>query len=228
MSLKNSLKKIKNLLVKKYNNNLAAVLLFGSANTGHYRKGKSDIDLIILFKDKNKLNLEKEKKSLFKELNKENAKILHFKTIKNYEAHIYRKGSFSSWITVINGSKKLYSTKEFQKFRKRLISKPIPRKKLINYLKKKDKFDFGGYLKGDRSFGTTKSFFSHIKRKLQILNYIENKKTVFDYKKCLGNLNLKDKTKLKRLYESYTKRKGLSKKELKNYYQIALNLTKKI
>ncbi len=230
MSLENSLENIKRFLKKKYKDNLAAILVFGSANIGHYKEGESDIDLILLLKSKKRLNMEEEKESLFENFEKENAKIIHFKTLSNYDKHIYKKGSWSSWITVIDGSEKIYSTPEFQKFRKRLISKPILKKKLIEYLKTKDRFELEGYLKKEKGFALTKGLFSHIRRKLQIINYYETNQIIFDYNKCLKRICLEDgeKRKLKKLYSTYKKRKGLSKKEIKDYYKLANEFTKKI
>ena len=230
MSLENSLENIKRFLKKRYKDNLAAIVVFGSANTGHYKDGESDIDLILLLKSKKRLNMEEERESLFEDFEKENAKIIHFKTLSNYEKHIYKKGSWSSWITIIDGSKKIYSTPEFQKFRKRLIFKPIPKKKLIEYLKTKDRFELEGYLKKEKGFVLTKGLFSHIRRKLQIINYFENQDIIFDYERCLDNINLVNdkKRKLEKLYSYYNKRKSLPKNGIKNYYKTAKDLTKRI
>ena len=117
MSLNDSLNKIKEFLIDRYKDNLAGVLIFGTANTGEFKEGESDIDTIILFKDKSKLNLIEEKEFLLNQFSKENLSILHFRTIENYEEHIYEKGSWASWITVIDGSKKLYTTNDFLEFK---------------------------------------------------------------------------------------------------------------
>ena len=135
MNLQNSLREIKKFLKKRYKNNLAAILILGSTNTGHFVGGKSDIDTIILLKKKNNLNLKKEIKELQKKVKPMKWSIIHFETFASYKKHIYQKGSWSSWITVIAGSKKLYTTKEFEKFRRQLIKKPIPKEKLLEYLK---------------------------------------------------------------------------------------------
>lgn len=166
-------------------------------NTGEFVEGKSDIDLIILLKKKNGINFEKEFKNIAEGLKEYNLSIVHLKTINSYEKHIYKKGSWSSWITVINGSKKLYSTKEFKEFRKRLIKRPIPKKKLIEYLKHKDKFELKEYLKKDKGRIKAKGFFLHLRRKIQIINYYKTNKIIFDYKKCLKKVNLKGEEKIK-------------------------------
>ena len=68
MTLEKHLKKIKNFLLDRYKDNLAAILIFGSANTGQWEEGISDIDHMIFLKKLNGLNLNKESKFLFKEL----------------------------------------------------------------------------------------------------------------------------------------------------------------
>jgi len=232
MSLNNSLKRIKQFVLERYGNNLAAILIFGSANTGHFVEGKSDIDTIILLKRKCKLNFKNEIRYLFEidELQSEKLKILHFKTIKNYEKHIYNEGSWSSWVTVIEGSKKIYSTSYFEKFKERLIKKPISRKKLFEYLKQKDKFELKGYFKKTGGFDLTKALMSHLRRKLQIMNYFKTGKIIFDYNACLRNVDLdkSEKVKLTRLYKLYKKRKKLSNEEIKHYKKIAEEFTKRI
>ncbi len=230
MNLKKSLIEIKKFLKNKYKENLAAILVFGSANTGEWKEGKSDIDLIILFRDNSKLKLIKEKNRLFKELPKFSTSAIHFRTIKNYEKHIYKEGSWSSWITAINGSKKLYSTKEFEKFRNHLIKNPISKKKLINYVKGKDHFELKGYFKKIKFFDLTKALFSHLRRKIQIMNYYKIKQIIFDYNQCLENLNFERsrKIKLKKLYKLYKRRANMPKTEIVYYKNLSKELTKEI
>lgn len=230
MSLENNIRKVKEFFLKRYKNNLATILIFGSANTGHFVEGKSDIDTIVLLKKQNKLDLEKELESLFDIFEKIKLRILHFKTLNNYRKHIYDKGSWASWITVTNGSRKVYSTKEFHEFRKHLISNPIPKKKLKEYIKEKDKFELEGYFKKIKGSDLTKGFFSHLRRKLQIINYYENKKIKFDYKKCLREINIdkEKRNKLERLYKLYEKKEKLSKKEINYYRNLADEFTKRI
>lgn len=50
--LENSLRNIKNFILRRYKDNLAALIVFGSANTGHFREGESDIDTMIFLKNK--------------------------------------------------------------------------------------------------------------------------------------------------------------------------------
>jgi len=87
-----------------------------------------------------------------------------------------------------------------------------------------------GYLRKIKGFALTKGLSSHIRRKLQIINYFENKKIVFDYEKCLSDVILEkeQKDKLKKLYNYYIKRKRLPKKETQDYYEIAEKLAKRI
>lgn len=228
MNLQHFLKEIKKILLQNYKKDLAAILVFGSANTGEWKEGKSDIDLIILFRDDCKLNLLQEKNKIFGELKRFNPSIVHFTKLKEAKKHIYQEGSWSSWITAISGSRKLYSTPESEKIRKYFIMHPPLKKKLLRYVKQKDKFELDGYLKKSMGFAKTKGIFSHIRRKLQILNYYQNKKIEFDYNKCLSKIyfekNLKEELKI--LYQYYKNKRALNKVDYTKYYSIAKNLTK--
>lgn len=225
MTLRNDLRNIKKILLERYKNNLAAILVFGSANTGQFIDGESDIDTIILLKNPGDLDLEREKKFLSKKAELINWSIIHFRTLKDYKNHIYNEGSWSSWITTINGSKRIYSTSEFEKFRRELIKNPVPRKKLFKYLKNKDRFELTK-MKRLGGWNSTKWAFSHIRRKLQILNYFKTEKLIFDYDACVYNLNPDDKQELNQLCQKYKQREKLSKKEINYYYNLARELTK--
>ncbi len=219
---------IKNSL-KRYNENLAAILIFGSYNTGRFVFGISDIDSIILLKREDNIDFENGKHELGNELADIKLKILHFKTLKDYKEHIYQEGSWSSWITVIKGSKVVYSTPEFEDFRRELHSNPINKIKLLDYVIKKDKFELEGYLKDLSGWDLTKGLFSHIRRKLQILNYYLGNELNFDYNICLRNLKeIDNKESLEELGDLYNKREILHKKEADNYFSISKLLTRKI
>ncbi len=230
MSLKKDTSTIKRFLLDRYKNNLAAILIFGSANTGHFVKGKSDIDIIILLKKKDKLNFEKEKEDLFKKTRPFNWSIVHFKTLKEYGEHIYKEASWSSWITVILGSEKIYSTKEFLKFKNELIKRPISKKKLKEYLDDKDDVEIKGYFKRLNGYDLTKSLMSHLRRKLQIITYFKTQKLIFGYEKCLEKNKLTELEKgcLEKLWNFYIKRKRLTKEQVKYYTNLAEELTKTI
>jgi len=228
MSLERDLFKIKKFFIKRYEKNLASILIFGSANTGQFIKGKYDIDAIVLLKEEKSINFEEEKELLLNIFGNENFRILHFMTLHDYKKHIYQKGSWSSWITAIEGSTKLYATAEFKEFRSYLISHQIPGDKLIEYLNHKDEFELEGYFKDINNLEKTRGLFSHLRRKLQILNYYQTEKIIFNYYDCLINLNFKGEEKLNALYKNYVKRKELSSKEIKDYYEIAKELTMEI
>ncbi|MAH03872.1 hypothetical protein CMI39_03760 [Candidatus Pacearchaeota archaeon] len=213
MSLKKSLEKINKFLKEKYKDNLAAILIFGSANTGEFVEGKSDIDIIIILKRKNKLNYKKENIFLHKKFRKENWSIHHFISIKDYEKYIYKKGSWASWITIIDGSKKIYSTKEFKGFKKRLINKPLLKKSVIKYIKIKDLRIKNTYPKSRKGFSLTKGMMQNLRLRMQIIVYFKHKKIIFDYKKCFKILKLTEEDKISKICEDYCKRRKLTKKE---------------
>ena len=223
-------KKIIEACLNRCGKNLATILIFGSCNTGNFIAGKSDIDLIILLKNNNGIKLQAAE-DLLKHVDFADLKIsiAHFRTLDNYKSHIYSEGTWSSWITVINGSKVIYSTKEFEQFKESLKNNPIPNNILAEYLIHKDKIELDGYFTRSEGEDLTKAYFSHMRRKLQILNYLQNNEIEFDYTICLDNLkDLEDSTKLNQLIEFYNSRKGLNNKEAKEFYQIAKTLTNKI
>ncbi|HLC87308.1 MAG TPA: nucleotidyltransferase domain-containing protein [Candidatus Nanoarchaeia archaeon] len=222
-------KRIIKACLERYGGNLAGILIFGSYNTGQYDHRISDIDTIILLNKKEGLDLQKEQTSLREELSELNLSIQHFDTIKDYEEHIYKKGSWSSWITVICGSKIIYSAPKFKNFRKRLSKKPISNEKLIEYIQYKDKFELEGYFKQRGGYDITKALFSHLRRKLQMLSFYQGNKLNFDYSICLNNLkDLKYKKELIEISELYKKRGVLKKSEILGYVKIAKDLTEKI
>lgn len=223
-------RRIVDVCLGRYNGNLAAVLLFGSYNTGHFREGISDIDSIILFKETDNVDFKSEPEKLRKELSDVKLSIQHFHTLKDYFDYIQDKGSWASWITVVNGSKVIYKTREFEEFKERLQNNPISKEKLAKYLKQKDKFELDGYFKERREWDLTKAIFAHIRRKLQVMNYLAGNSPEFDYDTCLTNLNgeVRDKDRLVNLGEAYEKRRALSEDEVKEYVGYAKKLTGKL
>ncbi|MFH1290228.1 MAG: nucleotidyltransferase domain-containing protein [Nanoarchaeota archaeon] len=221
-------KKILDACLEKYEKDLAAVLIFGSYNTGTFIQGVSDIDTIILFKPTT-MNLKKERAELLKTLSNIKIAVHHFRTLEDYEKHIYSKGSWSSWITVICGSKIVHSTPEFTEFKRQLQKNPLQKNKLINYIKRKDEFDLQEDLKKKTGWWITKAIFAHIRRKLQILNFYSGNNLEFDYFKCLKNLtNLGKKEKLEKLNKDYDERRALNEKEIRDYLRIAKQLTPRV
>jgi len=141
-------------------------------------------------------------------------------------------------IEVLGNIKNLYRTEDF-----------LDKKIIINYkgiklpcllleeelrvykkMGRKDKVELDGYFKKIKGFDLTKALFSHLRRKLQIINYFQNKKLVFGYNNCLSNVDLlnSEKEKLRTLHQSYNSRKGLSKKEISDYHELAKKLTNNI
>ncbi len=234
MSLKENLNNIRKFILNRYKENLATILIFGSANTGHFIEGKSDIDTIILLKDKKDLNLEKERQILIKKLEKEHFHTQYLYSLEGAKKHINRNNrkGWSIYITLIakDGSLILYSTPEFKELKKELKENPPTKEDIKKYLREKDEFELNGYFKKEKEFILTKALMSHLRRKLQIINYYQNKNLFFNYKKCLDKIELSKnrKEKLKKLYNKYENREILTQKEIKDYYNIAKKLTKKI
>ena len=223
-------KEIVKTCLERFGKNLATVLIFGSYNTGEFVANQSDIDLIILFKKNNGMKFQKEldilKHRIFVDIK---TSIAHFRTLSDYKKHIYHEGTWSSWITVICGSKNIYSTKEFENFRSYLEKHPISSKILKEYLLHKDDIELEGYFKRSSGWNLTKAYFSHIRRKLQILNWLEGNELTFDYDVCLKNIkSLVSEKKLKQLGQIYAERIEISLQESQGYYKLAKDLTEKI
>lgn len=232
MTLKKSLTKIKEFLLNRYRDNLAGVLLFGTANTGEFREGKSDIDTMIFVKKQDRLNIDNEIKFLLDALKSERFATQYFNTLKGIVDYIKNRNSFSTYITILGegGSRILYSTPEFEKTKERLRKNPPSQENLKKYIKEKDKFELEGYFKDIKGFKLTKALFAHLRRKLQIMNYFRTWELVFDYQKCMGNLDLpsNQREELNSLYQDYSNRKSLTKPKVEKYYNLSKQFTNKI
>lgn len=232
MSLKKSFERIRNFILKRYGDNLVAILVYGSANTGHFKKGKSDIDTMIFLKKLNGLNLERETKFLIRSLASENFRTQYFHTLASIKKYVTERISWSTIITILSkdGSRVLYSTPAFKKLKKWLMENFPTREQIYKYVKEKDKFELYGYFKKIKKFELTKGLMSHIRRKLQIINYLQTGKLIFDYSRCLKNVYLpeNEKEKLRNLYKLYNNQKKLSKKQVREYYHLAKQFTKRI
>ncbi|MEK6859952.1 MAG: nucleotidyltransferase domain-containing protein [Nanoarchaeota archaeon] len=223
-----SFEKIKNFLLKRYKNNLAGILIFGSANTGHFKHGESDIDTMIFLKEKRNLDFKKEINYLLESLKSKRFATQYFFSLDSLKDYIKDRVSFSTYITIISkdGSKILYSTPEFEDTKIYLLKNPPSKESIKKYIKEKDQFELKGYFKNIKGFSLTKALFAHLRRKLQILNYFKTKNLVFDYEGCMNNLDLTQeiKKKLNLLYRYYNDRKELSEKEINMYYSLASEL----
>ena len=232
MALKKSLTRIKEFLLDRYKDNLAGILLFGTANTGEFREGKSDIDTMIFVKEQRGLNIDDEIKFLVGALKSERFATQYFYTLEGIVQYIKERGSFSTYITIVggDGSRTLYSTPEFEETRQRLRENPPSREELKKYVMEKDQFELDGYFKDIEGFKLTKALFAHIRRKLQIMNYFKTKNLKFDYNQCADNLDFStaEKKIINSLQEDYSKRKPLTSDEVNIYYHLAKQFTERI
>lgn len=232
MSLKNSLQRIKNFLLERYGDNLAGILIFGSANTGEFVEGKSDIDNMIFLKEQKGTNLQDEMKFLIDKLKSENFATQYFHTIEGIKDYLKKRSSWSTYATIITdeGSKTLYTTPEFEETRRWLKENPPSDKGLRKYIQRKDGVELEGYFKDIRDFRLMKAIFAHLRRKLQMINYFENQEVEFNYEKCLNQIDIdtSSEKKLIRLKEIYKKRDVLSDEEVEDYSQLAREFTKRI
>ncbi|MEK6875096.1 MAG: nucleotidyltransferase domain-containing protein [Nanoarchaeota archaeon] len=232
MTLEKSLTRIKEFLLDRYKDNLAGILLFGTANTGEFREGKSDLDTMIFVKEQKGLNIDDEIKFLIEALKSERFATQYFHTLEGIIQYITERSSFSTYITIVgeDSSRILYSTPVFEETRQRLRENPPSKEDFKKYVKKKDEFELDGYFNGIEGFKLTKALFTHIRRKLQIMNYFKTGKLIFDYNNCANNLNLSasEKEDIEFLYDSYSKRKPLTTEEIDKFHQLAKQFTERV
>jgi len=232
MSLEDNIQRIRNFLLDRYKNNLAAILIFGSANTNHFVGGKSDIDHMIFLKTLGGIDTSEEIKLLFDKLKSENFASQYFNSLKGVKDYIKKRKSFSTYITIVSkdGSRTVYTTPEFERTREYLRKHPFTRKEIQEQIQEKDKFELDGYFREINDYNLTKALMSHLRRKLQVINYFKTGKLVFDYESCLKGISLvkNEREELERLYNLYQKRKSLSKKDVKYYGGLAQKFTERI
>ncbi|GBE19509.1 hypothetical protein BMS3Abin17_00232 [archaeon BMS3Abin17] len=225
MNLSDSLEKIKEFLLKRYKDNLAGILVFGTANTGEFIEGKSDIDTMIFL---NKLDLQKETNFLIEKLKSIDFATQYFYTLEGIKGkYMKNRGRWSTYVTIVSkeGSKLLYTTPEFERTKKYLIENPKIKEEINEYIREKDDFELEGYFKEREGYSLMKALLAHIRRKLQIINYYKTGKINFNYRNCLKNINLEANGKLEKFYGIYEEKRDLTKEEIKDYYQIAKKLT---
>ena len=232
MLLEKDIQKIKDFLLKRYGTNLATILIFGSANTGHYIEGKSDIDHIILLKKLNGLDVSQEMSILIRKLKSFHFAIQYLNDLEGIKNYINKRKSFSTYITLVSedGAKVIYTTSEFEKTRKYLKEHPLAKRDIKEQLKEKDKFELEGYFKEIKGANLTKALMAHLRRKLQIINYFQTGKLTFDYERCLNTIKIdkRKKEQLEKVYSTYSKRKDLTKGEVNICEKLARELTQRI
>ncbi|GBE19689.1 MAG TPA: hypothetical protein ENG87_01455 [Candidatus Pacearchaeota archaeon] len=239
MALENSLKEIKEFILNKYKSNLAGLLVLGSANTGNFKEGESDINTMIFVKEQNNLNYEEELNNLTRELSKYRFQSQYFHSLDSIKEYIQKRKSFSTYLVITSedGSKTLYSTPEFEKIRQLFKENPLTKTELVEHINEKDKFELDGYMSGeseekykDRAYRTTQNLLFHLRRKAQVINYLKTGNLIFDFDKCLSNIDLTsvERKELEGLYRMYEDRTSLSKEQTAEYFGIAKELTNKI
>jgi len=231
MALKKSLGKVKNFIKKRYKGNLAGLLIFGSANTGHFVEGKSDIDAIILLKNKEGVNFEEEIILLSDSLKSENFTTQYFHTLQSIKDYILEGKSWGTFITIVSddGCLVLCSSSEFEGLREWFVENPLDKDDCIKYLCGKNKSDVNGYFKKAKGYELTKSLMAHIRKQLQMLNFLKNGGLVYNYEDCLDNSELGsgDKDRLMVLYDKYSDREGLGR-GAESYFDYIKKLNKMV
>jgi len=224
--------KIKEFILDRYKENLAGILIFGSANTGEFKEEDSDIDHMIFLKEQGKINFEEETQFLIKSLKDYHFATQYFHSLESIKNYIGSRKSFSTYITIVSkdGSRIVYTTPEFEKTKEYLKRNPPTKEEIQKFIEEKDKFELEGYFTNLTGYPLLKQLMCHLRRKLQILNYFKTGELVFDYNFCLNNLEIKmnEKNDLKKLYERYKNREELSSSEVDYYKNLAAIFTENI
>ena len=172
--LKNFIKYCK----EKFGDNLAAIVIYGSYAWGYFDKKKSDYDVFMIFKDKIPYG-EKELRKKFKKVGG-----FYYLNIDELlkRAHL---GHWTSYITLLTSARVLYSTKEYEKFLRKL--------KKINLLE--EIIDIAGVelrsinraniLKKTRGYKAVKWALASIRVQLQLFSYLRYKKLIWNIKENL-------------------------------------------
>ncbi|MBI3334485.1 nucleotidyltransferase domain-containing protein [Candidatus Pacearchaeota archaeon] len=231
MHLKKAFARINRVVHHEYGPTLAAIIVFGSANTGDYKPGISDIDLMVFLKEGRGVDYEEEKRRLFTLLKDEHASLTYLMSLADLREKMKTRGSWSSYITLVakDGSTTLSTSPAFERIRAKLKKSVPSLESIITYLDEKDQTELDGFSKS-KGFNRTKLLYSHMRRKLQIMYFIEMHKLRFDYHFCLNHANLPidEKRYLRGLYLAYSRRRLLTRTEEQRYLALARAYTMRI
>ncbi len=173
-----------NYCKKKFKEDLVAIVIYGSYPWGYFDKNKSDYDVIIIFRD----NIPKGKNPIKKKFKK-----ISLQYYDNCEGLIkkVKLGHWSIYITLLTSGMILYEDQDYSKFLKTLKNINF-RDELVKVslteLKKntEEKINYEiKILKSRNGFEAIKWALPSIRKKLQLLTYIKNKKLLWDL-----NMNL--------------------------------------
>lgn len=240
MPLEKSLQRIRSHLVGKYGENLAGALVLGSANTGHYVEGVSDINGMV-FVDGMEMDFNGEAQDLMHELQDVKFQTQYVNSLEGIGSYVRRRNSFATWIVMVGegSSVTLHSAPEFEDLRDDLRRRPLTDDDIREHLKKKREFELYGYFKregrpgqkyGDRPYRETQNLLFYVRRGLQIMNFLKTRHLVFDFDRCLATTHLsgEDQARARELYTAYADRRALDKREALSCYMLAEQLTDRI
>ena len=217
----NYLKKFINFCKEKYQDNLIAIMVYGSYAWKYFDKKDSDYDIILLFKEN-----APDKKSIAKQFKKISLQYSLTSDEVLTNAHL---GHFTTYITILKGGRILYKTKEFNKLIRQL-RKTNPLDKVIDiavieakslYLKKE--------LKRLNKFKAVKWALPSLRKSLQLLTFIRKNRLVWKLNKNL-KLNKDVLTKEEILFIKELNKKLLKRSDnfTKKDKQISINILDKI
>ncbi|MDP2649774.1 MAG: nucleotidyltransferase domain-containing protein [bacterium] len=167
---------------ERYEDNLTAIIIYGSYPWGYFDKKKSDYDVFVIFKTKTP----KSKKLAQKEFLRKFPKIsLQYFCTTDELLRKVEEGHWSIYITLLKSAKILYYTKEYKKFLKELKKVDFI-EQLMDTAAMEYKANFEiETLKKSRGYKAAKWALPSIRKRLQLLTYIRRKKAIWNIKKIV-------------------------------------------
>ncbi len=198
------LKSFTNLCRNQYGNNLIGVGIYGSYAWGYFDEKKSDYDVFLVFNHrvKNEVSLNNLEKIS-----------LQYSHSKKQLLKLISEGHWSLYITLLEGAKMLYHTRDYDNF----ISK-LGETDFVDNLKNTDRIKFkAGFdtkvIRENKGYDGAKYALPALRSRLQLLTYIKYRKPIWDLRKVIrlndSFLTDKEKSLVIQLDKSVKKRRDV-------------------
>jgi predicted nucleotidyltransferase len=168
-----NLKQFMNYCENKFKDNLFAIIIYGSYAWGYFDKEKSDYDIIVILKNKTKIN-KKEIEKIFPKLSLQY--LMSKKEILNY-THL---GHFTTYITLLKSGRTLYVKRGYKRFLRKLrktnlLERTFDAVAIAAKTTKEIK-----QLESVRGYNGLKWALPAIRKRIQLLTYIRFKKLIWN------------------------------------------------
>lgn len=225
-----SLENVKSFLVSKYKKNLVCVLILKPEI--NYLLLRQNIEVIIILKEKLNINLDKEKQVIGSKIISEKCTINHLHTLDSVKLFFKQPNNFFVLLRILSNEayECVYSSDDFILLKEYLANNIPSKEELKKYMVEKMNFETENYFKSIMDFGATKALYNSIRKQIQLLNYFYNNNFIFDFEKCMNNINLEasEKARLNKLYNYYNTLIPLTDKEIEDIYKSYKKINMKI